>query len=77
MLRIAVVFAALIASACSVQASRCDDEIKSGLVAPSTYKRISAETEKVYGGQIVTIEYDAENALGVPIRDRHQCTFSD
>lgn len=55
-------------------ARACDEEIKRSLVAPSTYRRVKAELQPVYGGNIVFVHYDADNAMGVPIRNTWRCT---
>jgi len=59
----------------------CEIFIKERLRSPSTYKQIDAE----YSGvtfksdnrdvRMVTIEYDAANAYGTPIRGNQQCVF--
>lgn len=59
----------------------CEMFIKERLKSPSTYKQIgvnySGVTFKNQGREVrmVSIEYDAANAYGTPIRDDQQCLF--
>lgn len=47
----------------------CDDAIRRTLKAPSTYRRIDASDD----GNLIEIEYDAENLFGVPLRSKGTC----
>lgn len=49
----------------------CRNELISGLRSPSTYKEISNSILQNYA----TIEYDAQNAFGAMLRDKHYCPF--
>ena len=72
------VFLMMFCTACSdpvLQA--CDAQIRSQLVAPSTYKRLSGSHSKVFGGHSGFVTYEAMNAAGVPIRDTAMCTIHD
>jgi len=51
----------------------CDDAIKATLRSPSTYKRISIDGG--YGS--FTVQYDAANAYGTPIRGNGRCYVHD
>ena len=57
----------------------CEASIVAGLRAPSTYKRItassSAMTDLAPQQLWVSVEYDAANAYGTPIRDRRTCKY--
>ncbi|MCJ8158353.1 hypothetical protein [Sphingomonas sp. LaA6.9] len=53
----------------------CEDFILNKLRSPSTYKRIKASGIKVGEKYSVTVEYDAANAYGAPIRDNQICVF--
>ena len=70
-----VLTAALAVGGCDRAVQLCDDEIKAQLKAPSTYKRISADKSQTYGGTIVTVEYEAQNSFGVPLREKHSCSI--
>ena len=51
--------------------AKCDDAIKAKLRSPATYQRVSLE-----GGAsdyAISIEYDAANAYGTPIRGKGTC----
>jgi hypothetical protein len=71
---------------CNTPSSRatraCETFIKERLRSPSTYKPAKTEFSGVAfksGGQsvkMVTIDYDADNAYGTPIRDSQQCLFA-
>ncbi len=59
--------------------SQCEQYVLGKLKAPSTYKRIAASgmgvpypKPKQY---TVTVEYDAANSFGVPIRETQVCVF--
>lgn len=68
-------------SACSAMEAPaitdCEDRIKRDLRSPSTYKRIKADTTDMRDErQIwVSVEYDAANAYGTPIRDSRICKY--
>lgn len=59
----------------------CEVFIKERLRSPSTYKQVGVDysgvTFKSQGRDVrmVTIEYDAANAYGTPIRNDQQCLF--
>ncbi|MEE9433139.1 MAG: hypothetical protein V3V15_02730 [Sphingorhabdus sp.] len=59
----------------------CELFIKERLRSPSTYERVSVDFSGVsfesqgQNVKMVSIEYDAANAYGTPIRGRQQCTF--
>jgi hypothetical protein len=80
--KLAILFV-LILSGCQQNAaiSACETFIKERLRAPSTYKKISDDgvsSAFEFDGKtikMVTIEYDAANAYGTPIRESQQCTF--
>lgn len=61
----------------------CEQFIKAKLLSPSTYKRIDVVEGAlpVAGGEgpnaMISIEYDAANAFGTPLRDRENCLFSE
>ena len=59
---------------------QCESHIKGKLRSPSTYKRIEAsgigvpfQKPEKYS---VSVEYDAANVYGTPIRDRQLCVFA-
>jgi hypothetical protein len=52
----------------------CDEAIKSTLKAPSTYRRVEGKgTYHVSGSAYYSIEYDAQNSFGVPLRGHGSC----
>ncbi|HKT85611.1 MAG TPA: hypothetical protein VJQ77_05945 [Novosphingobium sp.] len=51
----------------------CRMAIEAKLKAPSTYKTVSVDGS----GAFYDIEYDAENAFGVPMRGKGFCTVND
>lgn len=57
----------------------CEDGVKSALRSPSTYKRIKADSMRMTNldpVQIwVSLEYDAANVYGTPIRDTKTCKY--
>lgn len=55
---------------CNKNLAKCEDRIKADLVAPATYETVKANSCK-HG--MCNIEYDAENAFGVPIRGEGIC----
>lgn len=66
--------AALLVSGCdSKNLKLCEDEIKSNLKAPSTYKRISVNNME----SLISIEYDADNSFGVPLRKKGMCRIDE
>lgn len=67
----------LLLAGCDRLASQCDEQIKAGLVAPSTYKRISSSRSDAYGGVVVRNEYEAVDGSGNPMRDTETCTFAN
>jgi hypothetical protein len=82
-LKLGIVGALALASGCDDTPKRkegatlaCEAYVKDGLKAPSTYSRVSASSNiesKELGS--VSIEYDAENSYGVPLRGRQSCAF--
>lgn len=58
----------------------CERHIISKLRSPSTYKRIDASGIGIPFDKplkySVTIEYDAANAYGTPVRERQLCVFA-
>lgn len=56
----------------------CEAELAKTLRSPSTYSQISASSLP-YGDNprfwSVSIEYDADNAYGTPVRGHYQCMF--
>ncbi|MFA7595899.1 MAG: hypothetical protein WCY92_06045 [Novosphingobium sp.] len=68
-------------SAQNAAVGACEAFIKERLRSPSTYKQIGVD----YSGvsfksegrdvRMVTVEYDAANAFGTPIRGNQQCVF--
>lgn len=57
----------------------CESTIKANLRSPSTYKRIKADTllmDAQKPAEVwVSIEYDADNAFGTPIRGTEICKY--
>jgi hypothetical protein len=59
----------------------CESFIKERLRSPSTYRQVAAEysgvTFRNEGRNVLmaTVEYDAANAFGTPIRGSQQCVF--
>lgn len=51
---------------------KCDAAIKARLVAPSTYERVSSTGSE---GQVY-VTYQAQNALGVPLRNMGICDLA-
>lgn len=83
-MRIALVaFATLVpalARAESAGVPECESYIAEKLLAPSTYRRVSASSTVIPDGKqgaylSVLIAYDARNAFGVPIRERQSCSW--
>lgn len=61
----------------STRATRlCEQLIMDDLVAPATYRRVSSEVTKLDDRYSVDIEFDAENAMGAPIRNGAFCTVN-
>ena len=60
--------------ACDSSLSECEDAIMAGLVAPSTYQRIDYDYCDINS---CSIEYDAMNAMGTPLRKSALCIRSD
>ncbi len=58
----------------------CEAYVKAFIDAPATYKRASASSfESVKDGQpiqSVTLNYDAANTFGVPVREMEFCKFA-
>ncbi|WP_156313493.1 hypothetical protein [Erythrobacter sp. SG61-1L] len=71
-----LVFAFLL-SGCDRAVTACEDEIKNGLKAPSTYERIKSSSYRFDDDEnphvSVTIEYDAKNSFGTPLRSTAFC----
>lgn len=65
----------LVLGGCDPSVRACEDIIKEGLKAPSTYKRIRADASTLPDQMKVnvTIEYDAENDFGVALRSTAFC----
>ena len=57
----------------------CEAIIQRKLLAPTTYRRISADSLRMDDlkppAQWVVVEYDASNAYGVPVRERKICKY--
>lgn len=53
----------------------CDDAIKATLKAPSTYRRVAAPDVYYSERRNYRVEYDADNAFGVPMRGKGFCTL--
>jgi hypothetical protein len=53
----------------------CENYLKGKLRSPSTYKRISTYSYAANGKQHVSIEHDAANAYGTPIRATQFCFY--
>jgi hypothetical protein len=74
---------ALTLSACGrvepSEIAECEKYIQNKLRSPSTYKRIAADStpmkDRKPQEQWVSIEYDAANAYGTPIRDTQICKY--
>jgi hypothetical protein len=68
-------------SAQNTAVEACEIFIKERLRSPSTYQRITSDglgpSFESDGRRVkmITIEYDAANAYGTPIRGSQQCTF--
>jgi hypothetical protein len=81
--RFAIIAAAtLLLSGCDKpEIKACEAWIKDGLKAPSTYKRLSAESRLEPAvkpraeHQVVLIGYEAQNSFGVPLASAEQCQF--
>lgn len=58
---------------------RCEELVRGELLAPTTYKRVAADTYRMDDvkprAQWAVIDYDSANAYGVPIRGRRICKF--
>lgn len=69
----------------SAEVQQCERFITAKLRSPSTYKRIDKQVTHINPNNPsdlnnltevwVSIEYDAANAYGTPIRDRYTCKF--
>jgi len=53
----------------------CEDYLMAKLKAPATYKRVGFSSAATDGIQHVSIEYDAANSYGVPLRETQLCAF--
>lgn len=55
----------------------CEAFVTERLKAPSTYKQVASDAFIEVSGKQgwVTVEYDAANSFGVPLRDKQICTF--
>lgn len=79
-MRAVIGIALLFAASCSSNTSRalaaCQNVAKYRLVAPSTFSLQSSRVSQT-GPEwfIVELEYDAQNRMGVPLRDRQVCRF--
>jgi len=51
----------------------CDEAIKAQLKAPTTYKRVKAPDTYSNSTTFYSIEYDAANGFGVPLRGKGSC----
>lgn len=82
-MRLVIALAALATSGCSFlekqEIANCEALIERNLKAPSTYKRMRAErtlmTTLTPREIWVSIEYDAQNAYGVPLRGNELCKY--
>lgn len=81
-LRSAALLGALALSGCGrADVAACEEFVKSGLRSPSSYKRIAALHEDMTlkdpdrKVRVITLEFDADNAIGGNIRDRAYCEF--
>lgn len=77
---LSILLAAATLTSCSPQGAAieaCEAYVQERLKAPSTYKQISADAFiEVDGDQgWVTVEYDAANSFGTPMREKQICTF--
>lgn len=83
MLSIVIAGAALLLSGCGVsqaaEVEDCERRLINGVAAPSTYKRISVESNDLSKvgpkHQAVTIKYDISNDKGVPVRQTAMCRY--
>ena len=55
----------------------CDDQLMAKLASPSSYRRVHAFVSSTYGGNVVHVEYEAQNPYGVPTRQFDSCTLAD
>lgn len=57
----------------------CESNLLSKLKAPSTYKRAAVSSIRISDAkseyQSVSIDYDAQNSYGAPIRDKEICVY--
>ena len=74
-MRVALIGLTVLLTGCSNPALKaCDTAIKKTLRAPSTYKRVSSTGYSVDAVTTISIEYDADNSFGVPLRGKGLCT---
>ena len=76
----AIVLAGLLCSGCfldSAAVQDCEADLKRVLRSPSTYKRLSYDETPVrrVNEVWISIEYDAANAYGTPIRGSRLCKY--
>ena len=53
----------------------CEEWVKAGLRSPSTYRRAHARETNLGERSMVSLDYDAENGFGSPVRDSTVCVF--
>lgn len=57
-------------------ARMCDEAVQSELKAPSTYRRISIDSDTLGDPPSLRLTYEAANSFGVPIRSDGYCILS-
>lgn len=73
--------AALCLTGCTpAPVAACENALKDKLKAPSTYKRVDYTFFRNDGAKppeaSVSIDYDADNSYGAPLRDHEYCTYA-
>jgi len=64
----------LLLAGCSRAVTACEDAIKRELRSPATFEQVQATSYTLENSVSVTIEYDASNAYGTPVRSTAHCT---
>lgn len=64
----------MLLTGCNEAVTACENVIKRDLRSPSTYERVSADHYRLQNSITVSIEYDAANAYGTPVRETTSCT---